>query len=309
MKRFALPLILCASAVQAAPTLSLPPTAARTAEDATAMGSYAVPVGPWADGKIRTVTAEGEVTQTAWRVRDGDVSTMALLGKLRDQLQAEGFETLYECETDACGGFDFRYSTTVLPEPDMHVDLGDFRFLSARRETGAKPDYVSLLVSRSSDSGYVQVTRVGAVLSGPAPVAKANFTARDATPGLGAIGDELATSGKVVLDDLTFPSGATELGDGRFASLAALADFLKANPERTVALVGHTDAEGSLAANVSLSRQRAQSVLNRLVSVHGVDRSRLSADGVGFLSPIASNLTSEGRTKNRRVEALITSTR
>ncbi len=309
MRTLALALLFLAPAAHAAPTLSLPPTAARTAEDTTAMGSYALPVGPWANGRVETARTEGEVTQTAWRVRDAGLSTMALLARLRAQLEDEGFEILFECDTDHCGGFDFRFGTSVLPEPEMHVDLGDFRFLSARRIGGPVPDHVSLLVSRSSDSAFVQMTRVGAALTEPLPIVKARFTASEAKPGPGAFDDELITAGKVVLDDLTFASGETELGQGRFASLAALADFLRANPDKTIALVGHTDAEGQLSSNVALSRQRAQSVLNRLVSVHGVDPAQLSADGIGFLSPIASNLTPEGRTKNRRVEALITSTR
>lgn len=309
MKPLVLALLLAAPAVQAAPTLSLPPSAARTAEDRSVMGSYALPVGPWANGRIDTLKTEGEVTQTAWRIRDDTLTTMALLATLRDQLKQEGFEVLFECDTDECGGFDFRFATPCLPEPDMHVDLGDFRFLSAERRTGKASDYVSLLVSRSADSGYVQMTRVGPALSAPLPIAAASFSPRESAPTPDAFGDQLLAKGKVVLDDLTFTTGATELGEGRYGSLAALADFLKANPDKTIALVGHTDAEGSLAANVGLSRQRAKSVLNRLVSVHGVNPAQLSADGIGFLSPLASNLTPEGRTQNRRVEALITSTR
>lgn len=309
MKPLVLALLLAAPTVQAAPTLSLPPSAARTAEDRSAMGSYGLPVGPWANGRIETLKTEGEVTQTAWRVRDDTLTTMGLLATLRDQLAHEGFEVLFECDTDNCGGFDFRFATPVLPEPEMHVDLGDFRFLSARRGDGPVPDYVSLLVSRSADSGYVQMTRVGSALAAPLPIAAASFSPRDAAPTPDALGDQLLARGKVVLDDLSFATGATELGEGRFGSLAALADFLKANPDKTIALVGHTDAEGTLSANVALSRQRAKSVLNRLVTVHGVNSAQLSADGIGFLSPLASNLTPEGRTQNRRVEALITSTR
>lgn len=309
MRRLALLLALVAPAAGAAPTLSLPPSAMQTAEDRSAMGSYALPVGPWKDGKLETVRTEGEVTQTAWRVRDPDVTTMGLLATLRDQLAREGFDILFECEADACGGFDFRFAMPVLPEPEMHVDLGDFRFLSARRETGGAPDHVTLLVSRSSDSGYVQMTRIGAALVRPLPIAAAGFRPREATPGPSPLGDQILAQGKVVLDDLRFESGAVQLGEGEFPSLAALAEFLKANPGKTVALVGHTDAEGTLAANVTVSRKRAQSVMARLVAAYGVDPAQLSADGVGFLSPLASNLTPEGRTENRRVEAIITSTR
>ncbi|WP_413852025.1 OmpA family protein [Albidovulum sp.] len=309
MRVFAFALLILASAAQAAPTLSLPPSAMRTAEDQSAMGSYALPVGPWKAGKVESLRTEGEVTQTAWRIRDGSVTTMGLLATLRDQLGREGFEILFECAADECGGFDFRFATPVLPEPEMHVDLGDFRFLSARRETGDAPDYVSLLVSKSTDSGYVQMTRVGAALVQPLPIAAAEFSPQESAPSSDSLADQLVANGKVVLGDLRFATGSTELGGEDFPSLDALADFLSAHPDKAIALVGHTDAEGPLAANVAVSRKRAQSVVDRLVSLHGVNPAQLTADGVGYLSPLASNLTPEGRSQNRRVEAMITSTR
>ncbi|MCB2136382.1 MAG: OmpA family protein [Rhodobacteraceae bacterium] len=295
----------------AAPTLALPETATRTVQDIEKMGSYELPVGPWRSGKIETETVEGEVTQTAWRVRETGLTTMALLAPLRDQLAAEGFSVIYECETDVCGGFDFRFATDVLPEPEMHVDLGDFRFLSARRDTGdAAADYVSLLVSRSSDSGYVQMTRIGTAINEPIIEARISPEAiDDAVRSSVSLSESLDLSGSVVLDDLSFPTGSVELGAGDYASLSELSDYLKAHPDRKVALVGHTDAEGSLEANIVLSRSRAQSVRNRLISDFGVNPGQVSADGVGFLSPRASNLTAEGRTENRRVEVMITSTR
>ena len=90
--------------------------------------------------------------------------------------------------------------------------------------------------------------------------------------------------------------------------MARLGAYLLANPDKTVALVGHTDAEGSLAGNIALSQRRAASVLERLVSVYGVPRSQMEAEGVGYLAPRLSNLTEEGRRKNRRVEVIMTST-
>jgi OOP family OmpA-OmpF porin len=76
-----------------------------------------------------------------------------------------------------------------------------------------------------------------------------------------------------------------------------------------VALVGHTDAQGTLDNNIALSKKRATSVLNRLVEKHGVDANQLTAEGMGYLSPIASNLSAEGREANRRVEAVLLNTK
>ena len=79
-------------------------------------------------------------------------------------------------------------------------------------------------------------------------------------------------------------------------------------PARTVARVGHTDSAGGLDGNIALSKQRAGSVLERLVSDYGVSRLQLEAEGMGYLAPVATNLTEDGRNANRRVEVIITST-
>ncbi|NBC95095.1 MAG: OmpA family protein, partial [Deinococcus-Thermus bacterium] len=114
----------------------------------------------------------------------------------------------------------------------------------------------------------------------------------------------LEADGHAVLWDLDFRTGETALGPGPFGSLDALAAYLRARPEVRVVLVGHTDAEGALAANVDLSRRRARAARDRLVADHGIAPGRLSAEGVGYLAPIASNASPEGRERNRRVEVV-----
>ena len=93
-----------------------------------------------------------------------------------------------------------------------------------------------------------------------------------------------------------------------YASLSALSAWLKANPTRHVTLVGHTDASGGLPANITLSRQRAQSVRAALIASYAADPSLIDAQGAGYLAPRASNETTEGRTQNRRVEVMLTPT-
>lgn len=122
------------------------------------------------------------------------------------------------------------------------------------------------------------------------------------------LAQSLDSSGAVVLDDLVFETGSSTLESGDFASLHGIAAYLAAHPDRKITIVGHTDAQGNLAANLALSRQRARSVVESLVDL-GVARAQLTFDGVGFLAPRASNLTETGRTQNRRVEAMLTSTR
>jgi len=296
-----------------------PAGAERSAERIEPMGSYALPIGPWADGSMLTQRTEGRVDQSAWRVPASDAGTLALLAPLRAALLAQGWDLVFECETASCGGFDFRYSTQVLPEPAMHVDLGDFRFLAARKGVGAGASHMSLLVSRSAGAGtgHIQMIRVGpATAEAPAQIAVSSKSTDDVrtdpVPVAQGADTDLALaleSGSVVLHGLEFASGAADLTRGGEAALAALATYLAQNPSRSIALVGHTDASGSLEANVTLSRRRAEAVRARLIAAMGADGARITALGAGFMAPRGSNLTDAGRTANRRVEAMLTSTR
>jgi OOP family OmpA-OmpF porin len=70
---------------------------------------------------------------------------------------------------------------------------------------------------------------------------------------------------------------------------------------RKFEVIGHTDASGARAANVSLSLARAQSVKRYLV-VKGLQAESIAISGLGPDQPVASNATDEGRARNRRIE-------
>lgn len=104
------------------------------------------------------------------------------------------------------------------------------------------------------------------------------------------------------LDGSSFASGRASLTPGARASLQRLA---KALPARgTVRIVGYTDSQGEDAANLALSRQRADAVKASLQSA-GIAASRLSASGKGEADPLADNGTAAGRARNRRVEIVV----
>ena len=68
-----------------------------------------------------------------------------------------------------------------------------------------------------------------------------------------------------------------------------------------IELSGHTDNKGSATYNLKLSESRAKSVVDFLIST-GIEKTRLTFKGYGFLKPISSNETEEGRQQNRRTE-------
>lgn len=296
--------LICAASPLAALELSLPSGARMTAERVTDPGSYAVPTGAWRDpAGIPVTRAEGRISRQAYRIDATGLTTLQILAPLREQLRLAGYELLFDCATKSCGGFDFRFETEVMRGPDMYVDLTAYRFVSARGPAG---DYLTLLISRSESAGYVQIIRAGEGTA-PSPVeVRTDAPALPSEPveGLAA---ELEARGHAILHDLAFETGTSSLGEGAIASLDLLAAYLRDNPTRRIVFVGHTDAVGSLAANTALSRKRAEAALRYLRDT-GTAANQVSADGVGYLSPVASNLTEAGREENRRIEAVLLST-
>ena len=291
-------------------TLDLPAKVLAETRRSESPGSYALPIAPFDGVAVSVRQVEGAVDQRAYRLEAEGMTTLAILAPLRAQVVAAGFTVILDCDARACGGFDFRFGTEVVPEPDMHVDIGDFRFLSAEKAG----EVVSLLVSRSSVSAFVQITRVGPVdvVAGPLPDAPAvELGVADAlgsTAEPGDIGAALDAAGTLALDDLVFASGAAVLTPGDYASLGDLAAWLAANPQAAITLVGHTDTSGGLGANIALSERRAEAVRRALIDQYEADGTRIAAQGVGYLAPRATNQTDEGRTRNRRVEVVVTST-
>jgi outer membrane protein OmpA-like peptidoglycan-associated protein len=102
------------------------------------------------------------------------------------------------------------------------------------------------------------------------------------------------------LAPITFEVGSSVITADGQAELDRAAEYLVANPV-AVEIAGHTDADGSEEANLALSEQRAQAVVDYLTAA-GVDAALLTAVGYGEAPPIADNETDEGRAQNRRIE-------
>jgi len=304
---------ICMPSVGFCQNLNMPGNAVATHQEAGAPNTLQVATAPWSNGTLPQITAEGTLAQSSWKIGAAGLTTLQVLLPLRDQLVADGYEELFTCVDDTCGGYDFRFALDVLPPPDMQVNLGDFRYWSGRKNGENGPEYVTILISQIARTGYVQIDQVanngdvGRVSSqGAAVVAATKPTPTETAP------PDMATAlnsvGRAVLDDLTFANGSADLADDTYTSLKTLAAYLQANPSLQIALVGHTDASGSLDGNIALSKRRARAVRQRLINRYDIPASQLDAQGMGYLSPVESNLTVSGRDANRRVEAIITST-
>ncbi|WP_297903261.1 OmpA family protein [Metallibacterium sp.] len=109
---------------------------------------------------------------------------------------------------------------------------------------------------------------------------------------------------QMTLEGDAFAPGQSVLKPQAASHLGTLVQFAQAHAHAPLLVIGYTDDTGSAAANLVLSRQRAQAVAQTLVA-HGVRASRIHVEGRGEADPIASNATPEGRARNRRVVVIL----
>jgi len=112
----------------------------------------------------------------------------------------------------------------------------------------------------------------------------------------------IADTGKVALYGLYFDTDKDTMRADSAPTMEEIAKLMRANPQMKLRVVGHTDDQGATAYNLDLSKRRAASVAQQLVSRYGISASRLDSFGAGQYAPVASNQTEDGRAKNRRVE-------
>ncbi|MDQ2067440.1 OmpA family protein [Xinfangfangia sp. CPCC 101601] len=104
--------------------------------------------------------------------------------------------------------------------------------------------------------------------------------------------------------DLLFATDSATLRGDLTRDLNAVASSLLKYPRSRVEVIGHTDNTGAAAYNQDLSVRRASAVASVLRGA-GVPAARLAAYGRGEDQPVASNLTADGKARNRRVEIII----
>ncbi len=121
-------------------------------------------------------------------------------------------------------------------------------------------------------------------------------------------------NGKVYVsmeNKLLFGSGSWTVGAEGRRAVVEVAKVLADNPDIAVLIEGHTDnvpynGNGQISDNWDLSTKRATAIVTIIKENKGVDPKNLTAAGRGEYAPIASNETAEGKSKNRRIEIILT---
>ena len=274
--------------------LELPYSARLVLSDETDVKNISVEISAWDREKgISRLDFRGRTTTKVFQIDGTSLTLDQMLQPIITHLNDKQFSIELYCNTNVCGGFNFRKNLTVSNPPFMLVNVANYSVITAVKNSSA----ISLVASKLGNTIYLQILSIGTTDN--------DLILQDQEPLKDNYSSKLREDGAIVLDDLIYRSGSADLGPGPFESLSDLANFLKGTPGSSIILVGHSDAIGELRKNIELSRNRAQAVVDRLIKDYGIDQSRISAQGIGFLSPKTNNSTEKSRKKNRRVEAIL----
>lgn len=236
------------------------------------------------------ITVEGRVTRLYHANPEGR-SEFEIFSNYLAAFENVGFEAIFNCSGDGeCFTGSTRNSYRMYNGFGA-MNGGNSRYAAGTLSYDGRLAYIAFGVGRRG-------TAIDIVETSEMETGLVSVTAE-------ALAQGLQAQGHVRVDGLLFAVDAADLLPESATALQALADLLAAQPDLDLYIVGHTDMSGSLGHNLNLSRRRAQSVIDALAADHGINASRLDAQGVGPLAPETTNSTENGRGTNRRVEIVV----
>jgi len=257
------------------------------------------------------ILAEGRRTRI-WYESPGETSSLEVFRNYAAELTAQGFTLLYDSTRDAklgkwngyLNGFSFNKAPLATNRSQFvftGAALNGINTLSAQRERQGQLTYVHLVTVQWDKPNITYKAQRGAYVAldvvdvGSLKQDMVSVSASD-------MSKAIASTGRVALYGILFDTARAELKTESRPALEEIARLMQSDPSLKLRVVGHTDNQGALESNITLSKRRAEAVTATLAGSYGVAANRLSAFGVADLAPVASNGGEEGRAKNRRVE-------
>jgi OmpA-OmpF porin, OOP family len=253
---------------------------------------YALPTGPYRNKKFtKTERLEGRVTRVEY-LNPPNRSTLEVYRSYQQALAKAGFQTLFACTAAECGDSGINDRAPEVGYWCIGIEIQcptPMRYIAAKLSRPTGDVYAAIKVL--NDNTYLGVVEVKAMEPNLVKV-KSDVEMKS----------DITTVGHSPVYGVYFDTGKAEVKPNSDPTLSEIAKLMKANPSMKLHVVGHTDNVGTLPANMTLSKQRADAVVAALVTKYQIVAARLDAAGVGSLAPVATNRTEDGRAKNRRVE-------
>lgn len=234
----------------------------------------------------------GDLSRHSYTVEN--VSTLKVYENYKAALTNAGFTVISKCELEQCG--NEKQYTKLGAQIAINESVYNWH---------SQPYY--LLAKKSLPTGNVYVALFIGAYEAQVGIQQIVLQEKAVKTGLVTVNadqlkQQIDADGKALIYGIYFDTGKSEVKAESKPTLDAIAELLKRNPDLLLYVVGHTDDTGDGAANVTLSKQRADSVVAALVNDYQVTAGRLQAQGVGPYAPAGNNTSDAGKQKNRRVE-------
>jgi len=214
-------------------------------------------------------------------------STLEIFTNYKQALEKINLAIIFTCELEECGP-SYARSAWNRYNGLFTASDGDPRYMGGKVTTADGTAYVAIMVGRlRTQLDIIEIVGM-----------EEDRVVADAE----ALAKSLDRDGKVSVYGIYFDTDKADIKSESKPSLDEIARLLNERPLLKLFVVGHTDMTGSLAHNLSLSKARAVAVVKALIQDYGITTNRLEGHGVGPLAPAATNESSSGRAKNRRVE-------
>lgn len=263
-------------------------------------------------GFEKTQRAEGKRTRVLYLAPEGR-SSLEVMRNYTDALTKAGYTSMFECARETCGKdvdralYFYNKQNKILgkqiSEYAFSIDVSDQRVFVAQLKQGSASSYVVVLAAVSGNAAENDIKNHVTVYVEQIQAGK--MESRMETVKSSEIQQAMSRDGKVAIYGVLFDTDKADIKPESAPQLEEMGRYLQQNPAVAVYVVGHTDNQGKLDYNLSLSQRRADAVVNALATTYKIARTRLVGKGVAGLSPVASNQAEDGRAKNRRVELVL----
>jgi OmpA-OmpF porin, OOP family len=275
--------------------------------DQKAFEEATLPIGPVTQSDAGEPVAPKTLNVTGKRTRlfylaSRDRSALEVFSNYKDALAKAGMSTVWTCSDSECGT-DFLHTAPQV----MHLNLTGTSAADDGFTLAERPRYLLARLTRPQGDVHVMVMAAD-LTEGQRPAVYVMLIESKpmdigmVTVAANALDQNLVSTGKAVVYGIYFDFDKADIKAESKPQLDQIAQLMNDHADLKLAITGHTDNQGAADYNQKLSQRRAEAIVGALTGSYAIAASRLSAQGLGASSPIASNDTVEGQAKNRRVE-------
>lgn len=266
--------------------------------------------------KTKREKAEGQLTTIYYKL-PADSTTLEAVRQYETDLKPAGYETLFTAENDKLDDGYGRFVEQTFPTAkktdqlqylhEFNKDEQRYAVLKGKGKAGNEI-YVSIYAFRLDDitTGVDKLVAAhklekGNVIARVDILETKPMDARMSVVKSEEITNSIDTTGRIAIYGVYFDTDKADIKPESADSLAEMAKAISAG-KGTYLIVGHTDNQGDLNYNQTLSLKRATAVTAALTGEYKIPADRIIPVGVGMAAPLAPNTDDKGRSKNRRVE-------